>query len=553
MPISNHYLDNGCLWFTVTTPEYDLNEDIPAQHILSIDPGSVELYRYLHSLTLPCHHDSSVVSPRNSTRSLTTIDTDHPKTTSSPLHGKHCPVMNHSIQSMILDYFEVEHNTAALDLIENSLAYRQKPTMIIVFTLFDILLRKKEFDNQHHKENWIFMERTQGLLLNMLHRFGPQMFDGIWNSFRHFHILGHKKHFRPLPRSNNIVHYGNGDNMHASDSDSDDADDNMESRMSNSGFANFADIWDFIHQSFTSKDPTATKTFLLTLDILVSILEQDFLSKKDSSASIRKSIFLMTLMKNNQYRRVRLTQFLDILLQPFDDNSHCLLPIFSCKRKELSGRLLNMMIAFSLYDSVLSGTDLATQFNEKLSALDLSVSIKLFQYICFDTFILQLCDLVFLKSDWHQVQEQYLYLRNKRDTMTATVHSLQKWIHIVTKIGPYRMNWEDVHCHVFMVKQYYQSMLRSSTLRYDSETKGSTVIRGYDDVDDDSLVALLDGDLIGSWRLQVESWMNQCSLNPSSNQPSEWDISTTTDQKRSPSMKDDVEWLCEFIFFFSTL
>ncbi|KAI8329138.1 hypothetical protein BC941DRAFT_518916 [Chlamydoabsidia padenii] len=488
MVISDHYIDlDNRSWFIVKTPEYDITENILAQHMLSMDPSCVELYRYCNP------HLSSVKS--------------------SPVGN--LSNMNDNVHNMVMDYFEVNCNIGAFDLIETAMISNEKPTTAILQTVLDLLLKERDANNQYQfKEDWILIEKAHDLLLNVFNMFGSDLFAGIWDTFDQFHlgVPNEQRHLQYWSISNDSPTKAN--NNSTKDSGGEDNDDATRTEeFPFRGFKAFKDLWDFAAQCFTrTTDILQAKSYNHVLDILVALLEEDFRSKKDNSSSVKKTIFLKTLQKNVEGKWDQFGRYIDILLLPFH-NMKPSLPDIITLQKEMSGRLLNLIIAISQYEGLIAGATLAEQIFRKSIDKGINCFIDLLECIYFDTFIVQLCQYGFKEADWSTVPKEYHYIKWENNITSEQTSSLfKRWVVAFTKTKPDRINWESIYLHLFLIKQYYQSILKISTIRFDSTSHQGTslVITGYDDLDDVILFALLDDSFATNWRRQVTLWAKQC-------------------------------------------
>ncbi|ORZ12425.1 hypothetical protein BCR42DRAFT_420587 [Absidia repens] len=417
-----------------------------------------------------------------------------------------------NIQSMILDYFEVGCHIDALELIETALISYRKPSTAILQVMVGLLLRKREPNEQkHYKEHWIATDKTHDLLLKILRIFGPRIFDSLWDTFDHSHLAEFKRQQQQLQYQNT------SDPSYTDDDDDDgaiDTSDHAESFI-HQGLEAFEDFWDFVSQCLKYSDEIAliqAKSYLHLLDILVSVLEQDFYFKRDCAANVTKSTLLTIIQKNVVGGWDRFERYLDIMLEPFGSHQNDCSSMIITKQKALGGRLLNLMHAISCYDIPLSMTSLADQTFRSSMQRGVDCFTNLIKYIKFDSFILQLCDCGFLDVDWSTVPQRYHYLKKEKPSSVENPSRwLNKWMHTYTKTRPKKIKWKNLYLHVFLIWQYYHSILKISSLRYDLDhNQGTVVIRGCNDLDNDALSTLLDDGMLKTWYRQVTTWMEQC-------------------------------------------
>lgn len=144
----------------------------------------------------------------------------------------------------------------------------------------------------------------------------------------------------------------------------------------------------------------------------------------------------------------------------------------------------------------------------------------IFQYIRFDLFILQMCQCGFLNADWSTVPKSHHSIKWEKNTIYTTTAAektsrlSEKWAVAFTKTKPSQMTWECIYHHVFLVKQYYHSALRISALRYESDQQGTRVTRGYDDLNDETLFAMINDGLSSDWREIIAGWTKLCQGPP---------------------------------------
>jgi hypothetical protein len=127
-----------------------------------------------------------------------------------------------------------------------------------------------------------------------------------------------------------------------------------------------------------------------------------------------------------------------------------------------------------------------------------------------------MCQCGFLKADWSAVPKSHHSIKWEKNTIYTTTAAektsrlSKKWAVAFTKTKPSQMAWESIYHHVLLVKQYYHSALRISALRYDSDQQGTRVARGYDDLDDETLFAMINERLSDEWLKFVAEWTNRC-------------------------------------------
>ncbi|CAO3588859.1 unnamed protein product [Absidia cylindrospora] len=378
--------------------------------------------------------------------------------------------------------------------------------------MVSLLLRKREtIEQKQYKEFWITADKTHDLLLKILRIFGPRIFDSLWDTFDHSHLAEFKR------QQQQLLYQNTPDPSYTDDNDDDgamDTSDHAESFILQ-GLEAFEDFWSFVSQCLKCSHEITliqSKSYLHLLDVLISVLEQDFYSKRDCSANVKKTTLLTTLKKNVVGGWDRFERYLDIILEPFGSQQNDSSSMIHTKQKDLAGRLLNLMNAISCYDIPLSMTSLADQTLRSSMQMGVDCFTNLLKYVKFDAFILQLCDCGFMDADWSTVPQCYHYLKKEKPPSVENTSSwLNKWMHTYTKTRPNNINWKNVYLHVFMIWQYYHSILKISSLRYDLDhDQGTVVIRGCNDLDNDALSTLLDDSILKTWYQQVTTWMEQC-------------------------------------------
>ncbi|CAO3628258.1 unnamed protein product [Cunninghamella blakesleeana] len=392
---------------------------------------------------------------------------------------------------MIIDYFEVEHDEAALDIIESTIVDHRKPSTLILITLFNLLLRPKEVTPQSCLKALTFLDKIHNILLTYLEIFGSELFMDVWNTFRSFHLFGFKTRKQDL-LSFLISHH----NDNISDDDKPFTIRSMEDNLLlDQGFMRFDDFWDFVNKTFTSKESLQVKGYLHVLHIMIEILEQDFISKKASTRDARKSIFVLLLEKRFE-GYTSFEKYLNVIINAFEHNQF-INPIVDVERMVLAGKLLNLMIAISYYDEILSAPSLIKQTHRIIRKLDTNDYIRCLQHISFHTFIIKLCELEFIEADWSEVEAKHQNMK-KNIHNTPTLELVE---HAVTKIKPKKMEMDAIYLHVLMINQYYQSLIFSKSIRIDS-----SII-----YDDNGLAETLLTDpqqLLKTWCNKVKSWLN---------------------------------------------
>ncbi|KAF7721862.1 hypothetical protein EC973_004070 [Apophysomyces ossiformis] len=140
MTITNHYLDqNGDLYFTIETPEFDIKEEVIAEQMISSDPNAIRLYQYLSKADL-----RYIAKTKHDTGNLLHIK----------LHG------------MILEYISVGHYEAAMDIIETAFVSKRRPSSQIIMALVDIMLQPKNERKGSQKSKYNVRQRSKGFPSN---------------------------------------------------------------------------------------------------------------------------------------------------------------------------------------------------------------------------------------------------------------------------------------------------------------------------------------------------------------------------------------------------
>ncbi|CAO3646049.1 unnamed protein product [Cunninghamella echinulata] len=387
-------------------------------------------------------------------------------------------------------------NGAALDILESAIANYKRPTIFILIIMFDMLLKPKEVTSHPYLKRQVIMDRIHTLLLNCVEIFGSDLFVDIWNMFRSFHLFGLKT------RKQQLIDYLTS--YHHDVNNEDDKPDNInDKQLLDQGFMAFEDFWDFVYKAFTSKEPLQIKGYLYVLDVMIEILERDFRSKKESSASAKKSI-LVLLLEKKMGAWNRFEKYLNIIVNVFDHHQFINHTI-DIERMGFAGKLLNMMIALSYYDDLLSRPSLIKQTHRIITILDADDYIRCLQHISFHTFIIQLCDLEFMYADFSHVEASYQNMKKNINTLSRS----EKWENIITKVQPKNMNIYSIYQHVLLVHQYYTSLHLSSTIRINQ-----SVIHDLTNNNCQSLAKslLIDSkQTLKTWYNEVEKWLSSAA------------------------------------------
>ncbi|KAI8081625.1 uncharacterized protein BX664DRAFT_340850 [Halteromyces radiatus] len=289
MPIVGHDIDEqGRLKFLVKSHKHQWIDPLTIQQVLKSQPSQIPIYQYFYRHIRRPSKNQNELPPK-------------------------------ALDSMVLDYIDVDHVQAALELIESCMTSNSPPSTTVILILVDLLLKHvvvtskrqlKEILQQHYK--------IHSLLLNILELFGPNILLPIWSKFGE-----HSDQKRLQPRRS-VAYYADHRhkrqryNHHSinffTDTNIEDHDDEIQHGTK---LSRFDDFWHLALYCFTAPLHELSLDTLgcrLLLDILVRMISEDIQLKRDQQDSLDECLLLKTIPKNAYNERTQFDRQIDTIL-----------------------------------------------------------------------------------------------------------------------------------------------------------------------------------------------------------------------------------------------
>ncbi|CDS09049.1 hypothetical protein LRAMOSA10409 [Lichtheimia ramosa] len=475
MPITSHRVNpNGELIYTISTPELNVVEQQTWKEIKN-EPEHIELYQYFY------HDDPRLTIERK------------------PINKK---FIQSKIQSMILDNITQGNYDAALDLLDNMVASERKPTSLMVLHLFDIILRPQQ-DNSSVKQLMSMCEKAQRILLYILEVFGTSVFDCIWDMFRMHGTtrLGKRRHVQMLAEF-----------------------EDEDEEPYECSLTEFDDLWDltaraieYVEPRFRSgadrKEPSMDAPGgklrrQQALDVIISILEADIRSRKESASGITQCMFMNMLRPDSTGRRTQFDRYLDIIFSAFG--------LHDSKDEDNTSRSQNAsnMAILSCCQNAVAAKPLAQQTFRRFTKLDIDGCATLMQVIRSTTFLATLCDMHLSDSDCSKVPEKCKVLRK------ASIYNVDKLFRFNLWTRPlYLDELNDVYRHVLIIYWRFTTFIHERYMRFEVRSSSDNVVHNKvltaltDEQRERIIVSSVDAG--EKWHNHVEDMIQQVlSMNP---------------------------------------
>ncbi|KAG0168503.1 hypothetical protein DFQ30_004705 [Apophysomyces sp. BC1015] len=437
-----------------------------AQEMLMLEPEKIEMYQYFYGDELRIPKSKKCLSP----------DT-----------------LQSKLQRMILNYLEVGHTDAAMDVMEMAIASKREPPQFLVVVLIGIILNPQTLQKKLH--HFRSCQRARRLLLHLLENFGSAVFSGVLDMFR--------------------VHGGQKKKAENYGSEEDD-----EVQLPECGLQDFNDFWDLVSGCLKTKGQVdiATKCRQIVLDVIVRAFEYDMKERIVRNSEPDECLFLRTLRKDSYGCRTQLDRYLDILFLAFDSRARkaeekCCAPnAYNMEGIAIAGRLLNMLVILSYYDNLVTTSSLIEQTYRRFASLSADDTANLLQIIRCTTFVYALCDLALSDVDCSCVEERYKHLRHTR----GHAFRVDRVTHYAMRTRPLQVrSVEDVFRHVLLVVWAYMSLASESSLhceyRYkDAFDQVKTINRTFSSMPERQLGLQLQGKAaVPGWRQHVRSMIDE--------------------------------------------
>ncbi|KAI8337070.1 hypothetical protein BC941DRAFT_502573 [Chlamydoabsidia padenii] len=378
-------------------------------------------------------------------------------------NGQTMPVKLHT---MILDYIDVGHIHAALEIMETCFSTGYIPTPKVVLALMDILLKRTEIKNtQQRKDRVEQYFKAQALLLQILEHFGPGTLSTIWTKFA---VNDDKK-----GKHRDLRSYHTTMNSAATDEyDDDDIEDERGDVQHGARLSRFADFWDLARYCFSS--PTSELSFTklgcrLALEVLIKLMRSDLRSRRDQKDKLSECLLLQTISMNAYGERTNYDRYLDIIFAGINSSTSSSNKVYDTYVGNIDHamELLNMLILLSYCDyNLLTNACLVDQTYRRILTLNVHTLGHVLPAIQYPLFTSCLCDLYFEDADTRYVRQDYqVYKSSKRQ---FSVNKMKRYIFKTCPPGEWTA--ESISYHCTMVIWRWHSHLRASTYRVDLAT-----------------------------------------------------------------------------------
>ncbi|KAI9304218.1 hypothetical protein BJ944DRAFT_267189 [Cunninghamella echinulata] len=478
MTIINHSVgEDGQIKFTIITPKYNLTETLTLQQVLALDPNQIYLYQF-------------------SQNDLYNNKVSNIQILQSKLH------------SMLMDYIEVGHVPAVLEIIETAISSDRLPSSTVVLILSDILLKPiKIKDKNERKEMMERLYKVHSILLRIVERFGPDSLAMMIPIFGTQQQTGRQRRqginysFDGIPVSQeqkeNIVDYKY---------EMDDNDEDEDNIQYGSGLALYDSFWDLIFKCFSMPCQTITLEELgarLMLDVLIKTFAED-MKLKFKADRLSNCLLLSTIPVNSYGQRTKLDNYTDIIFEGFKKTSTSSQETANhiyAENAHYASELLNMLILLSYCDQ-LAQLNLTERTYRQMISLNHDIILHVLQSIEYPGFISAICEFYFQDSDYQCVTKEHQHYRKLMEKPTV-----KKMVHYIMKTQPKgTLSRKKIYLHCIMVLWYWNAYIKETHYRSANSASSYTLItvRQQKDIDKMTLTDII------QWQFHIMNLLKQC-------------------------------------------
>ncbi|CAO3618733.1 unnamed protein product [Cunninghamella echinulata] len=423
-------------------------------------------------------------------------------------------ILQSKLHSMLMDYIEVGHVPAVLEIIETAISSDRLPSSTVVLILSDILLKPIKIKDKHErKEMTERLYKVHSILLRIVERFGPEplammipIFGTQQQTGRH-RRQGINYSFDGIPDSyeqkENIVDYNYEVDDNDNGKDEDEDEDNIQY---GSGLALYDSFWDLIFKCFTMPCRSITLEELgarLMLDVLIKAIAED-MKLKIKADRLSNCLLLSTIPVNSYGQRTKLDNYTDIIFEGFkkpSTSSQETANHIYAENAHYASELLNMLILLSYCDQ-LAQLNLTERTYRQMISLNHDIILHVLQSIEYPGFISSICEFYFQDSDYQCVTKEYQHYRKLIEKPTV-----KKMVHYIMKTQPKgTLSRKNIYLHCIMVLWYWNAYIKETHYRSANSASSYTLItvRQQKDIDKITLTDII------QWQFHIMNLLKQC-------------------------------------------